>query len=493
MADNLTFMTIPIDWRVPGANVEINPLKSVRKAVANLFRTMLVIGQRLNTGIISAGSIQKITRKEDGVNYFGRGSMIAQQIEAILKVNPFTLLYAIALDDNPAGNAAAGSITFTASPTESGTYYLRIGGRAVSVGVTASQAVAQMATATAAAINADLDGAVTAAAVAGVVTVTSRHKGVEGNSIDIRVNYYQGETTPKGLAATIVAMTGGSGNPDITAVITAMSSLSAYTILCGWTDVANVVILETELATRWGGMQMRQGHMFGYINGTYSSLSAYGSARNSAHSSFFGLNKSPSLPWVNSAQFGAAVEFSGGNDPAIPFKGISLPDVMAPEEKLRFIPTERNLLLHDGISTVTFDQSGACFIEQVVTTYQTNAFNMEDTSLLKLNTKWTADYMAFAFKADILATFPRHKLAGDDVLPRIQPGQKIATPKLIRDCLISTAMKLEKMGLLEDLDQFIEEVQVVRSDADVNRVNAILPPNVVNQFDVFAAAVEYIL
>jgi len=493
MADNITFATIPIDWFVPGANIEIDPTKSVRGLIANLFRTMLVTGQRLNTGTIPAGQAVRITRPEDGVNYFGRGSMIAQQIAAILKVNPYTQLIAIALDDNPAGNAAAGSITFTASPTESGTYYLRIGGRPVSVGITAAQTVAQMATATAAAINADLDGAVTAAAAAGVVTVTSRHKGVEGNSIDIRVNYYQGETTPKGLAATIVAMSGGTSNPDVTALITAMSSMSAYTILCGWTDVANVTLIETELTLRWGGMQMRQGHMFGYINGTFSSLSAYGSARNSPHSSFLGLNKSPTLPWVISAQWGAAIEFSGGNDPAIPFKGIFLPDVLAPEEKLRFIPTERNLLLHDGISTVTFDQSGACYIEQVVTTYQTNVFGMNDTSLLKLNTKWTADYMAFAFKADILATFPKHKLAGDDVLPRIQPGQAIATPKLIRNCLIGTAQKLERIGLLEDLDQFINDVQVVRSDADKNRVNAILPTNLVNQFDVFAAAVQYIL
>ena len=49
------------------------------------------------------------------------------------------------------------------------------------------------------------------------------------------------------------------------------------------------------------------------------------------------------------------------------------------------------------------------------------------------------------------------------------------------------------VGLLEDIDQFITDLMVVRSKVDVNRVNAILPPNVVNQFDVFAAAVQFIL
>jgi phage tail sheath gpL-like len=79
------------------------------------------------------------------------------------------------------------------------------------------------------------------------------------------------------------------------------------------------------------------------------------------------------------------------------------------------------------------------------------------------------------------------------VLDRIQPGQAIATPKLIRNCGIGTATNLAKVGLLEDLDQFIKDFKVVRSEANRNRVNAIFPPNLVNQFDVFAAAVQYIL
>jgi len=158
-----------------------------------------------------------------------------------------------------------------------------------------------------------------------------------------------------------------------------------------------------------------------------------------------------------------------------------------------FTLEERNLLLRDGISTFTVDPDGTLRIERVITTYQTNTFGMDDVSLLKLNTKWTVDYMRFAFRSDVLTNFPRHKLAGDDVLERIQPGQAIATPKLIRNVNIGTAIKLEKVGLLEDLDQFIKDLIVVRSDADANRVNAILPPNIINQFDVFAAAVQYIL
>lgn len=492
MPDNIPFLTIPVDWRVPGAYIEIDHTKAVR-GLPQMSHKMLILGQKLITGTVLASTLTRVTRKEDGVNYFGRGSMIAQQIEAALKVNPYTECWALALDDNVAGVAASKTLTIGGLPTESGTLYLYIGGRRITVGITASQAVATIATNIAAAINLDLDGAVTASAALGVVTITARNKGVEGNHIDVRVNYNSGEFLPKGITVAIAVGTTGSANPDIAAAITAMSTLNPYTILCAWTDAANITALETELQSRWGGMDMRTGHVFGHINGSYSQIAVYGALRNSAHSTFTGLNQSPTLPWVISAQFGAAVEFAGANDPARPFRSTRLPDVLAPVEANRFSDAERNLLMHDGISTIIFDPSGAAMVEQVLTTYQTNSFGMEDVSLLKLNTKWTVDYMRYIFRFYVLRDYPQHKLAGDDVLPRIQPGQPIATPKLIRNTLIAAAMELEKAGLLENLDQFIADVNVVRSTADVNRVNAIIPPNTVNQFDVFAAAVQFIL
>lgn len=493
MPDNITFMTIPTDWRVPGQYIEIDHTKAVR-GLPGMARRILVLGQRLATGILPAGVLTRVTRAADGVNYFGRGSMLAQEIAAAIKVNPYTEMWALALDDLPAGVAATQTITITGTATEAGTAYLYIGGKRIAVGITSGQTAALIATAIAAAVNADLDVAVTATAAAGVVTLLSRHKGVEGNNIDVRWNYYDGETMPKGITAVTAVAVAGSGNPDVLTAIAAISNSAAYsTIIMPWVDTANLVAMENELVGRWGGMSMRTGHAFSFKSGTASGLSTFGSTRNSPHSSIPGLNKSPSLPWVIAAQFAAGVEFRGGNDPAIPFRGIELPDVMAPLEADRFIDTERNLLLHDGISTIIFDESGKAMVEQVVTTYQTNTFGMDDRSLLKLNTKWTVDYMRYIFRFAVARDYPAHKLAGDDVLARIAPGQKIATPKLIRNTLIGAAMQLEYVGLLEDLEGFINDLNVVRSIADEDRVNAIMSPNVVNQFDVFAGSVQYIL
>ncbi len=492
MPDNITFLTIPTDWRVPGQYIEIDHTKAVR-GLPGMARRILMIGQRLTSGIIPAGVLTRVTRKEDGVNYFGRGSMLAQMITAAIKVNPYTEMWALALDDLPAGVAGTQTITVTGTPTESGTPYLYIGGKRIAVGVQVSQTPTVIATAIAAAVNADLDLAVTASAAAGVVTLTSRHKGAEGAGIDVRWNYYDGETMPKGVTMATAVGVAGSGNPDVLTAIAAMSTGAYYSIVMPWADTANLVAMETELQSRWGGMDMRAGHVFTFKGATAAGLSTFGSSRNSPHSSVFGLNKSPSLPWVIAAQAAAGVEFRGGNDPAVPFRGIELPDVMAPAEADRLTMTERNLVLHDGISTIIFDESGKAIVEQVVTTYQTNSFGLDDRSLLKLNTKWTVDYMRYVFRFAVARDYPAHKLAGDDVLERIAPGQKIATPRLITNTLIAAAAQLEYVGLLEDLDGFKKNIKVLRSEADECRVNAILPPNVVNQFDVFAAAVQFIL
>jgi len=491
--DNVTFLTIPTDWRVPGQFLEIDPSRAVR-GLPTMAHKILILGQRLAAGSVAEGVLTRVTRPADGVNYFGRGSQLAQMIAASLKVNPYTETYALALDDLVAGVKAAGTITLTGSATSATTLYLYIGGVRVPVAIDASDAAATVAASIAAAITARPDLAVTAAAALGVVTLTAKHKGAEGNNIDVRVGYYQGEPRAvAGMTLAIAAMSGGSGNPDVTDAIAAMSSGAFYTIIMPWTDSANLTAMENELASRFGGMDMRTGHVFSQLSGSYSALAAIGAARNSPHSSLPGLKGCPTLPWVVAAQYAAGVEFSGGNDPAIPFRGIFLPDVLAPDEADRFTDTERNLLLHDGVSTFYFDQAGSVFVEQVVTTYQTDSFGLDDISLLKLNTKWTVDYMRYAFRVAVARDYPAHKLAGDDVLPLIQPGQKIATPKLIRNTLIGAAQKLVKVGLLEDLEQFKADLKVVRSETDPNRVNAIIPPNVVNQFDVFAAAVQYIL
>lgn len=343
----------------------------------------------------------------------------------------------------------------------------------------------------AAAINANPDLPLVASSAQGVVTLTADHKGENGNYIDLRVNYYDGEALPVGLAIAIAAMTGGTGNPDITQALAALGGDQYYTIITAWTDAANMTALETFLMGRWGPMSQKTGTAFCCISNTYGGLATYGHARNSPMSSVLGIYDMPVAPWITAAIWGAVVEFNGAIDPARGFQTLLLPGLMAPPVKSQFIRDQRDLLLHNGVSTFTVDQGGNVLIEQVVTTYQTNSYGIPDVSYLKLNTVWTVDAVRFAVRARIALKFPRHKLANDGT--NIAPGQAVVTPSILRAELIALFRELEDAGLVEDFNQFKNDLLVVRSTASVNQVNAVIPPNLINQFDVFAASVQFLL
>jgi phage tail sheath gpL-like len=200
-----------------------------------------------------------------------------------------------------------------------------------------------------------------------------------------------------------------------------------------------------------------------------------------------GGGKSPTPPWVWAAVVGAIDAYEP--DPARPRQTLALPGILPPNPDVRFTLSERNILLHDGISTFLVDQGGNVSIERLITTYQTNALGVEDISYLDIETMRTIAFLRYSVRSRIALKFPRHKLANDGT--NFGAGQAIVTPKIIRAELIALFQQWEEAGLAEDIDQFKTDLIVERNGSDPNRVDALIPPNVVNQFRVFAAAIQF--
>jgi phage tail sheath gpL-like len=490
MPDNVSFNAIPIDIRTPGQYIEIDNSKAV-SGLPNQVHKLLVIGQKLAAGTLAALTPTRVTTAAQAQQYAGRGSQLALMVENAKGENPNADMWIVAQDDDGAGAAATGTITVTVSSPAAGVIPLYIGGKKLSIGVAAAASADTIATAITTAITADADLPVTAAAAAGVVTVTARNKGENGNTIDIRVGYYADEAAPSGVTLAIVGMAAGAGNPDITDVLAAIAGEQFYSIVMPYTDAANMTAFENELGTRWGPMLQQTGHLFAALSGTHTALTTYGDARNSVQSSVMGVKGSPTPPWRWAAALAAVCEGSGSIDPARPFQTLGLTTVLAPAVADRFSQPERDLLLKSGIATFTVDAGGRVLIERVVTTYQTNAQGIEDVSFLDLETKWTVDYIRYAVRARIALRYPRYKLADDGT--NFAPGQPIVTPRIIRGELLGLFKDLETAGQVEGFEQFKSDLLVVRSTSDQNRVNAVIPPDVINQFRVFAAAVQFIL
>lgn len=484
----ISFNSIPAQLRVPGTYIEFDSSKAV-SGLPPAPNKILLIGLRLAAGSVAAGVPTRIVAADQAVQAFGRGSMLAGMARALKAADSFTECWAVALDDNGAGVAASGTITITGAATAPGTLALMIAGQAVPVGVASGATAATIAAAVVAAIAALPDLPVTAAANAGVVTVTARHKGTAGNDIDLRHSYYQGEQLPAGIAVAIAAMAGGLTNPDVDAVFAAIGDTQYPTIALGFADPATLTKVETELASRWGPLRMIEGMAYAAARGGQGALAAIGAARNSAFVSIIGAKAALNPTWEWAASYAGVVGFNGAIDPARPFQTLELPGMLAPAQADRFTRAERELLLKDGISTFTVDAGGKVLIERAITTYQTNGFGLEDIAFLDVNTPLTLAYLRLAVRSRIGLKYPRHKLANDDA--NYGPGQAIVTPRVLRAELIALFRELEEAGLVEDLDQFVEDLQVERDAGDPSRVNALIPPNIVNQFRVFAGRVEF--
>jgi phage tail sheath gpL-like len=484
----ISFNSIPVGGRVPGAYIEFDSSKAISGLPAAPSK-ILLIGLRRSGGAVGALIPTRMVSEAQAVQAFGRGSQLARMVRALKKVNDRTEAWAIAVNEDAAGTAATKTITISGPATGSGTLALMVAGSRVPVGVSNGDTAAAIATAVSAAVNAQPDLPVTAGVVADVVTLTARHKGAFGNDIDVRVNYYQGEVLPSGVGCAIAAGIVGTSNADIAPALAAISDTAYQTVILPYADLATLATIEAELSSRAGPLRMIEGMAFGAVAGSQGALATLGASRNSQFVSLIGAKNSPTPPAEWAAAYGGQIAFYGAIDPARPFQTLPLTGVMAPLQQDRFTAQERELLLKDGISTYVVDAGGNVVIERAITTYQVNAQGLDDIAWLDVNTPLTLFYLRLAVRSRITSKYPRHKLASDGT--KFGAGQAIVTPKIIRAELISLFRDLEQAGLVEKLDQFAADLIVERDQTDPNRVNALIPPDLVNQFLVFAGRVEF--
>lgn len=372
MPDNIIFNTIPTDIRTPGQYVEIDNSKALR-GLPSLNRRILVVGNKLPTGTAALLTLYRVNSGDEGATLFGRGSVLHEMLRLARTANKTSDIWALSVEDLAAGVAATKTITVTGPAAAAGTIALyingqkldRCGGGRHGIGCRHGYRRSRRRLP-------ERPGQGNRSRRRGDADGTSQ--GCLHPGIGVLVNFYDDESLPAGLTLEIANGVVGTGNPDVADVVAAISDEWFYTIISPWSDSANMAIIEAELDSRFGGMDMRTGHLFTGVAGTHAQLTTYGSARNNEHSSFIGVKNPPQAPYLWAAVHGAVVEFNGAIDPARPFQTLDLPGLLPPSPKDRFRREERNLLLHDGCSTFTVSQDGIVQIERVVTTYQTNAW-----------------------------------------------------------------------------------------------------------------------
>ena len=489
----ISFNSVPSNLRIPFVAVEFDGSKA-QQGPALLAYKALLVGQKLAAGTFTADTINKVSNIDQVITGGGRGSILHRQALAWFASNRSTELWIGVLADNGAGVAATGTIVVAGPATAAGTIALYLGGVRITVGVNNGDASTAIATAIGAAINANLDIPVTASVATSTVTITFRHKGLVGNSYDVRHSFNFGESLPAGVTLTITAVgavVAGTTNPLLTNLIAAMADTWFEVWSHPYTDATSLTAIEGELLTRWGPMRQQGGIAVTSASGNFSTLSALGAGRNSAFSVIVAQTGQTPLtpPMEFAAETAALMAFYGAADPARPFQTLAMSNALATLETDQFDINERNLLLFTGIATTRRVTGGGVQLERMITTYETSPSGASDTAYLDATTVLTLIYLRYSFRVRMQTKYPRHKLANDGT--RFGSGQAIMTPKLGKAEAITWFREMEELGLVENFDQFKRDLDVERSQTDPNRLEFLLPPDIINQLIVTAAQIQF--
>jgi phage tail sheath gpL-like len=466
----ISYAEIPRTNRVPATYVEIDPSRALATQPGALHRVLL-IGLMLADGTATPGAVVRLDGERGADPLFGAASQLAAMGYAFKSLNRSAEVWAVGVLEDAAGVAATSTLALAGLATAQGTVTLRLGDARVSVPAPSGATPADLGTALAAAVNALPYAPVTAAAAAGTVTLTARHKGESGNGVTL-----EAELLPAGITATASQPADGATNPSLVAPLAALDDSLYDTIVSGISDAPNMLALELEMERRWGPLVKRPGHIIAARRGTLGVLNGFGTARNSPTSTVMGSGLSPTPPWVWAAQVGAREAERCDTQPNQPRNGLTLPLCEAPKASEQFDTYERNQLLYSGISTFKVDQSQKVMIERLITTYQKTSAGTLDATYLAIETRRT---LALLYN-DMIALGAQHEsdLLGPDGT-NVGPGVPMTTPKMMRGKILALYKTRERGGLVKETDAFSAELLVELDEVDKERINVQSTPRIV--------------
>lgn len=487
----ISFNYIPTNVRVPLFYAEMD------NSQAGYFtqnKRSLLVGQKLSTGSAAVNSPILVSTTDQAKTLFGTGSMLARMHALYRQQDAFGEVWCIAVADAGAGVQATGTITVTGPATAAGTIALYIAGQRITVAVGASDAATAIATAINAAINAATDLPVTSSVASAVVTLTCRWKGLTGNDITVMDSFRGfggGEYLPTGVALAYSGsgmLTAGTTNPTLTgSVITAMGDDEYDYVIHPYTDSTSLDAFQTEFndsVGRWSWSRQVYGHCYTALRGALGALTTAGGLRNDPHHTIAGIDADcPNPSWEYAAAYGGANALGLNVDTGRPTQTLPLTGLLTPRAGKRFLLSERQSLLNYGIAT-SFISGGVLRVERAITSYQKNAWNQADPSYMDSETLHQLTEITRRLRNRITQKYPRHKLANDGT--RFGAGQAIVTPSVIRGEIMAEYADMEEIGLVENRALFAKYLIVERDPGNPNRINVLLPPDLVNQLRIFA-------
>jgi len=483
----IAFNAIPATARVPGTLVEIDDSLA---GITVPGRDVILYGQKLGGGTVCDWKPRRVLGDIDAK--FGRGSHLADMIRAFRAANPSANLWALALPDNEAGQAARLSLTFTGTAAANATVTVEIGGTRLQLGIASGEDSGTVAAALGDIINAADRLPVTAAVPEGnpdQLDISCRHKGESGNDIQVTL-----AGLPDGLTVAGAGwLAGGSGNPDLAPAMAGIADQAFAFHGLPYTDTASLNVMSAELESRWGPLRALYGQAFAARRGSPSELLSFADSRNDRFISVLEASASPGPAWRRMARYLAMASLALTNHPARPLQTLPLAGEAGPAVEDRLTWAERNQMLQGGIATTTTDAGGVVRIGRAVSLWRRNASGDPDITWLDVTTAATVAAIAEDMQAEIDRVFIRRRcILVNDGTP-VGAGIPYATPRKVRAYLVGRYDTYQEWGWVENAEMFKQLLVVERNPTDPTRLDVRHTPDLANPLAVIAAQIGFSL
>ncbi|MDF7676360.1 phage tail sheath C-terminal domain-containing protein [Neisseriaceae bacterium ESL0693] len=472
MTEQISFDTISAAIRVPGRYIEFNTRNAVR-GLPNNPQKMLLIAPQTDAAKQPALTPVQLFSDVDAAELFGAGSWAHRCVTQAFTNNPYLDLTVIGIaDDLNTSARARGGIVLDGVASSTGLLTFTIGTEHYQLSVSTGATVADLASRAVDLINHSGNSQVIATATSNGIELIAVNAGEIGNEINITVN-----CTAADVVVSAKDMAEGAGNVDIQAALDVVAGKRYHVICSVFNDEANAKLL-AEHVDRVSDATEKRGTI-GVLgcNGTLDDAKAIAAKLN---------NGRITLAWYKNAfeasaliVAGYAAVIAGEEDPARPLntleiKGLSItPDADWP------MWAEFNNALYSGVTPLQI-VSNKVQIMRAVSTYTTNATGTDDPALLDITTIRTLDYVRDAVDQRIALRFPREKLSDK-------------TPARVRSEILDVLNQCEQAEILEEVMANKDKLIVQRNASDPNRLDVVIPADVVNGLHVFAARIDLYL
>ena len=395
---SIGFETIPVNVRASEILIEVRQAISAIGAAQFLTQRISMIGQYdpAKTSVVDYVP-KKIEDSDHAADLYGFGSMLHLMALKVFKgiSTSGVDVFAHPVPDDGSGVAATGDITATGTASSSGVIFVYISGQRIPVVVNKDDTQDDIAISIAAAISAKLN-APTTAVVNGVTTnqvdLTSKWKGLSANDITIKLNLggdLEANQAPGGVTIAITDMASGALNPDPSDAFTNMGDTWFTRLVYPYDDATNLDILDDAGDVRF---QPDVRRFFLGVIGSVKDKTDFitqASSRNSPWETFVPAHLSPNLPFEIAAATVGVTSVRAQADPARPYKGMELPDIIAGYENDQLTYADKNDITEAGGSVTYIDTFGNVRILDLNTTLTLNAIGGEVEQWARRTLAWS--------------------------------------------------------------------------------------------------------